>query len=495
MTIRSAQAPFAKKTHDWLRKLNVAFVPGPDASALKDVVDGVLQSFRIMGHRVDDRPNEETELILTTARFGEAVGWRQAPLFSARRRFNLRRTPTIYSLVKIHPTEFHHLLARFEEILKKAPPDRADYDFPGLSPQAYRVLFEQGRRGGPLLALERLVQAQAKSIHVLLVVADERPEAAYHFDLVGAYPKSETRDIEAFYADIVLRIVTTLSTHEVTQHQVVGDAIPRATWKSLDAPKAMCVAARELGQLNFFTDMVRISDLAHVPVVNDAVASQYSEGCFATWDPILAGLVATVTGSARPVDKGSITEDDLAVLVGVREGGLGVLVRHVEGQPNDSPSSESVEMMQVDNQLPRIELDRSWNNLTSVPVIRSKLHGHRGVAAFDPSRVEFVPLDPPYYHYLVSCATAAQAQGITAAFARSVALQNPNDPRQIVFTVLPGHGAVIAEKWVSGMRPFQVVWESMEAGILQVASRIPQGPMSYVPAADGRMVLQEQDEQ
>jgi hypothetical protein len=174
---------------------------------------------------------------------------------------------------------------------------------------------------------------------------------------------------------------------------------------------------------------------------------------------------------------------------------LGALVRHVEGQPNDSPSSESVEMMQVDNQLPRIELDRSWNNLTSVPVIRSKLHGHRGVAAFDPSRVEYVPLDLPYYHYLVSCATAAQAQGITAAFARSEALRDPNDPRQIVFTVLPGHGAVIAEKWVSGKRPFQVVWESMEAGILQVASRIPQGPMSYVPVADGQMVLQEENEQ
>ena len=70
----------------------------------------------------------------------------------------------------------------------------------------------------------------------------------------------------------------------------------------------------------------------------------------------------------------------------------------------------------------------------------------------------------------------------------------PDDSRQVVFTVLPGHGAVIVEKWVSGRRPFQVVWESMDAGILRVASRIPQGPMSYVPATDGRMVLQEEDE-
>jgi hypothetical protein len=31
-------------------------------------------------------------------------------------------------------------------------------------------------------------------------------------------------------------------------------------------------------------------------------AAQYSEGCFATWDPAVAGLVANVTGSARPVN-------------------------------------------------------------------------------------------------------------------------------------------------------------------------------------------------
>lgn len=99
----------------------------------------------------------------------------------------------------------------------------------------------------------------------------------------------------------------------------------------------------------------------------------------------------------------------------------------------------------------------------------------------------------PTYHYLVSCATAAQAHGIQSAFARAEALQNPDDPRQVVFTILPGHGAVLAEKWIPGKQPFQVLWEAMETGVLQVASRIPQGPMSYVHAADGRMVLQEED--
>jgi hypothetical protein len=143
----------------------------------------------------------------------------------------------------------------------------------------------------------------------------------------------------------------------------------------------------------------------------------------------------------------------------------------------------------MDSVLPTIVLGPAWDTPAQVPVVRSKLHGHRGIAAYDPRRVEYVPLDPPYYHYLVSCATDAQARGIKAAFARSEALRNPDDPRQVVFAVLPGHGIVIVEKWVPGMAPFQVMWEYMDDGYLEVENLIPQGPMEYVPAADGRMLL------
>jgi len=95
----------------------------------------------------------------------------------------------------------------------------------------------------------------------------------------------------------------------------------------------------------------------------------------------------------------------------------------------------------------------------------------------------------PYYHYLVSCATEAQAQGIKEAFARSEALRNPDDPRQLVFTVLPGHGCVIAEKWVEGKRPFQLMWEAMDSRQLEIVNRIPQGPMAYTPSGESKMVL------
>ena len=489
MSIALKESSTARPIHPWLRKIHVAFVPGPMTPLLEEMMDGLKRHFRRLGHQVQPAPDDDTDVILTTARFGEPLGWREALMFSARRRFNLSHAPTLCTLVQVSPTRFQELLDHFQTVLAKEPLDPANYDFPGLASQAYRVLFEQGRRGGPILALERLVQAQTKSIRVLLVVGDDRPLVAYHFDLVGAHPRSEAEAPEAFYEDIVLRMVTTLSTSEVNQHQVVEDPISPALWQRLSTPAAMCVAGHELGERNFFTEMVRIADLVEVPAVSDAVASQYSEGCFATWDPTLGALIATVTGSARPVDKGSITEDDLAVIVGVRSDGRGALVRHVEGKRNDPPSSEAAEMMDMDSALPAIVLGPAWNTSVRVPAVRSKLHGHRGIAAYDPRRVEYVPLDRSYCHYPVSCGTDAQARGIKEALARSEALQEPGDPRQVVFTVLPGHGVVIVEKWVLGTAPFQVMWEYMDAGYLEVENLIPQGPMEYIPGSDSRMLL------
>jgi hypothetical protein len=479
----------AKPTHPWLRGIHVCFVPGKADPLLEEVASQLLHHFHLQGHQVQATPDDHTDVVLTTAPFDEPINWRESLLFTGRRRLNLSHSPTLYTLMHASPARFQHLLAHFQAALEKKPPDPADYAFPGLTSRAHRVLFEQGCRGGPILAVERLLQAQAKSIRIVLVVGDDRPEVAYHFDLVGAHPHSEAQDLESFYDDIVLRIVTTVSCKEVTEHEVVGEPIPHAVWEKLGAPEAMRVAGQQLGERSFFTEMVHVSDLVPVPAVTDAISSQYSEGCFATWEATLEALIATVTGSARPVDKGSITEDDLAVIVGVRSDGSGALVRHVEGRRNDPPSSEAVEMMDMDGPLPTVNLAPGWDISTPVPVVRSKLHGHRGITAYDPHRVEYVPLELPYYHYPVSCATDAQARGIKAAFARSEALQNPDDPRQLVFTVLPGHGVFIAEKWVSGTVPFQVMWEYMDADYLRVDNFIPQGPMAYVPGPNGKMLV------
>ena len=483
-----------EEIHPWLRTIHLAFVADASTPFMKAMKAGLLDAFRVLGHIVQESPDEQTDLLLTSALFAQPLNWRDAVLFTGRRRFGLMHTPTTITLIHARPGEFQDLLGHFEAALKKKPVESADFSFEGLASSANQTLMEQGLRGGAILALERLLQAQSKSIRVLLMIGNEEPQTVYLFDLVGAHPRIEARDGDVFYKEIALRIVTGLSTDEVTHHQVTGEQIPFARWCKLPTPSSMRTASRELGQRGFFTRMVRVSDIVDVPAVGAAVAEQYSEGCFATWEPRLDALIATITGSARPVDKDNITEDELAVIVGVRPDGRGALIQLVEGKRNDPPSSEAVEMMAMDEPLPKVTLPlEPWEGETifQVPVARSKLHGHRGVAAYHPDYVEFSRLDPPYYHYPVSCATEAQANGIRQAFARSEALRNPADPRQVVFTVLPGHGVVMVEKWQSGKAPFQLFWEYMDAGFLQIEAPVPQGWLSYALEADGRCHLRQ----
>ena len=69
-----------------------------------------------------------------------------------------------------------------------------------------------------------------------------------------------------------------------------------------------------------------------------------------------------------------------------------------------------------------------------------------------------------------------------------MALNEPDDSRQVVFTILPGHGLIVVEKWLSEKAPFQLLWELMDSGALRVVSRIPQGPLHY-RLKRGRMQL------
>jgi hypothetical protein len=477
-----------QEIHPWLRKINLSFVSESTTPLMEGFVSDLLEAFRALGHTVQEKPDEHTDLLLASAPFAQPLNWRDAVMFTGRRRFGLTHTPTTITLIHARPGEFQQLLGHFEAALNKKPVDTSDFTFEGLASSANQTLLEQGLRGGPILALERLLQAQAKSIRILLIIGNEDPQTAYLFDLVGAHPRIEARNGKTFYEEIALRIVTGLSTEEVTGHQLTGEPIPAAHWRELPTPSAMRAASHELGRRGFFTRMVRVSDIVDVPAVDAAVAEQYSEGCFATWEPHLDALIATITGSARPVDKDNITEDELAVIVGVRADGKGAMIRHVEGKRNDPPSSEAVEMMAMDEPLPNISFtlgSREGETAFQVPVARSKLHGHRGVAAYHPDYVEFTRLDPPFYSYPVSCATEAQAQGIRQAFARAEALLNPADPRQVIFTVLPGHGVVMVEKWQAGKAPFQLIWEYMDAGYLQIEAPVPQSWFSYELKADG----------
>ncbi len=477
--------PNLQIAHTWWRKIKLSYVPDQESPLLEDFTENLLDRFRNAGHNVYDQPGPGTEVLMTTSQFNQPIRWRDAMIFNARRRFNLDHSPTIFTIVQATPEEVQEKLDYFEQVLKKDPPDPMDFALPGLGPEAYQTLYEQGKRGGPILALLRTVQTQAMSFRVVLVVGHQKAEQAYVFDLVGAHPRIDASDPDLFYKDIMGRIVTAMSTNEITEHQLVGDPISKEVWDSLETPAAMQRAGYELGQRQFFTEMVLVTNLATVPSVPDAIASQYSEGCFATWDPEINALVTTVTGSARPVVKDNLTDDELAIIIGVRPDGKGALINNVEGKRNDPPSSEAVELIEMDKDLPKITLDDGFE----VPVSRSKLHGHRGVSAYNPQHVEHVFLEEPYYHYPVSCSTEAQAHAIHNAFSRSVALQDPSDPREVVFTILPGHGIVIAEKWVPGKEPFQVMWEYMDEGWLVIDNMVPQGVLTFKPDGNGLMIL------
>jgi hypothetical protein len=489
--------------HNWLKKVRVAYVPGPTSQLLENAVENLLEQFQNLGHITSSPPDNNTDVILTTANFGEPIKWRNALMFTARKRFGLDRLPTVITVMQVSPGKLKESLDYFKNILSKEQVSPDDYDLPGLAPSAYMTLFEQGKRGGPILSLMRTLQSQAKCIRIILIVGEGIPKEAYTFDLVGAFPRTDASNPDEFYKNLVYRILTAVSTNEVTNHQVVDDPISLGQWQRLYTPTAMRRAGQEFGKRNFFTQMIRISDLVHVPAIDEAISRQYSEGCFTTWDPQISGLIATITGSARPVDKDNLTDDEIAVIVGVRPDGLGALVRNVEGKRNDPPSSEAVEMIEMDLPLPKISVHVQADGLVSergtpgnytyeVPVARSKLHGHRGVSSFNPQLVEHVSLDEPFYHFPVSCSTEAQARAIRDAYARSEALNDPKDLRQVIFTVLPGHGVVIAEKWVPGKLPFQVIWEFMDSGDLQIENYIPQGPLTYELNNNGMMVLKDQ---
>jgi len=425
------------------------------------------------GHTTREVPSADTNVILTTARLGEPLGWRESFMFTARRRYGLNHVPTVFTIVHATNEQFNGLLSETETILENGV--ESTPRFAGIPETASRTLYQQGKRGGAIMYLLRIIQLQTKSIRVLLVVGDEKPDSAFLFDLVGAHPQIGNVDSQTFYKDIATRIMTAASTEEITRHRAVEPEIKREIWDALPTIQEMTQASQELGKRDFFTEMIHVSDVAEIPGFSDAISQQYSEGCFATWDAQIDGLLTTITGSARPVRKENISDKDLAVIVGIKPEYDGALIRKVEGHPNHPPSSEAVEMIGMDLKLPKITLSSG----AQVPVIRSKLHGHRGVRSFNRERVEYVSVPESYLYYPVSCSTDAQYRAVQEAFSSSAALQNPEDPRQIIFTVLPGHGVVIVEKWAEGKQPFQVIWEGMDQRDIEISNDIPQGPFEF----------------
>src|SRR3989337_756898 len=145
-------------THAWLKTIEASFVPGPMSAMLEELVDGILNRFRDLGHKVVDTPTDNTKVLFTTAPFGEPLPWRQSLFFTARHKFGLKHSPDLYTLIQISSKDFESWIAKCKKALAQAPPDENEFLLPGLSPTAPRVLIDQGARGGPILSMSRMMQ-------------------------------------------------------------------------------------------------------------------------------------------------------------------------------------------------------------------------------------------------------------------------------------------------------------------------------------------------
>ncbi len=483
-----------RETHAWLHPMALAYVPGRISRAPDQAVGALLDWLKAAGCALERRPTNETEAIITTARFGSPVARDEALIFHAKRQYSLSRRPRVLTIVDIREAEYQHWLSHFAVLARQPDGALPPFQYPGLGPRAVEVLIQQAKRGGPEVAMGRFLQGHVKSIQVLALRSDDsdRPLCAVHFDLAGAHPITDAADLDAFARDAGPRLLTALCAHEVNDHIFLPDPLPSAIWDGLSTPDALVRAGHVFTEFGFFTDPIYIEKLVGFRGISDAISAQYSEGCYAAFDPDIPGLITTASGSSRLVDKRSIHRDDQAIVVGIKPERDGAIVRRVEGMDQNVPSVEAVEMMGICEAVPRLRHVNNRGEEAPVPAVRAILHGHIGVAAYSPDHVESASLDALYYAHLVSCGTGELAEATAAAFARSEALSDPADARAVVFLEQPGHGVVVVEKWVSGKPPFETIREFLEAGHLRVTLQVSQGSVRWETVAlpNGQRLVQ-----
>ncbi len=484
-----------KNIHAWTHPISIAYMPGDHTPALDLAIHAILDWLRDADCTVTDMPDNNTELILTTRRFGNIVGRDEALFFNAKRQYRLSTRPQVLTMLDVPEAEYQALVEHFTKIADM-PEDEANLErYTGLGPQAADIISHQARRGGPDLAFARLSQGQALSIRVMaLRTQNGRPYRAMHFDMAGAHPVTDATDMEVFAEDAGARVLAAVCAVEVNHHSFVDEPVSAELWESLSSPDVMVRAGSMFTQFGFFTTPLYVEKLLGYRGISDAISAQFSEGCYAIYEPDIPGLLTTASGSSRLVDKRSISRMDQAVVVGMRSDHEGAMVRPVAGMERVVPSVEAVEMMGLCERVPHHDHLNSHGKPVSVPNARAILHGHLGVAAFDPAKVEAVRLSSLYYTQLVSCGTGALAEGTATAFAASESLRDLKDPRRVIFLEQPGHGVMVVEKWPlpdDGTQPFETIHDYLSSGVLQMTLEVAQGPVHWemAPGPDERPLM------
>ncbi len=464
-----------ERLHDWVKPITVCFVENKSNKRLDRITSALEKWFQDNGHIVQRMPDASTQLFITTMRGADVVDRPDALLLNGKRRYQLPHRPQVLTLVDLTTEQFEER-QRYIDALADLPYTAAHtVEIPGLGRKGSEVIHQQRRRHD-LVGMARLLQGQAISIRVMGLVGDEKwPDYGLHIDLAGAYATIPFKGPKDFIANIGGRIATFLNTVDVKEHIYLDELLASQDWETSETPNDLVRAGNTFTDYGFFTDPVDVVKLLGFRGLGDAIAAQYSEGCYATYDPLIGGLVTTATGSAKFVDKRAITRGDTTLITGVKPNRMGALVRGIEGRPDIAPSVEAVELFGI-CEMSGVEEDPLGE---SRPRIRSLLHGHIGVKSFAPERVERVVLDKSFYAYPVSCGTNILADATGKAFAKAQALSSANDPRKVIFIEQPCHGIVVVERWVQGMRPFEAIEQALQEGWLVMQSHVPQSLSEY----------------
>jgi hypothetical protein len=484
-----------QKVHSWTHPISIAYMPGDNSAALDLASSALLDWLRDAGCTVTELPNNGTDLIITTRRFGDMVSRDEALFFNAKRQFRLSTRPQVLTLVDVPEPEYQSLVEHFTAVAHLPEDEASRNQYSGLGPQAADIISHQARRGGPDLAFARLMQGQVLSIRVMALRTQAgRPYRAMHFDMAGAHPVTDATDLETFADDAGARVLAAVCAVEVNHHSFEDEPVSAELWDSLSSPDVMVRAGSMFTQFGFFTTPLYVEKLLGYRGIGEAISAQFSEGCYAVYEPDIPGLLTTASGSSRLVDKRAISRLDQAVVVGTRPDHDGAVVRPVAGMERVVPSVEAVEMMGLCERVPKHRHLNSHGVPVTIPNVRAILHGHLGVAVYDPERVEAVRLDPLFYTQLVSCGTGALAEGTATAFARSESLKDLRDPRRVIFLEQPGHGVMVVEKWPAtddGSRPFDTIHNDLSSGALQMTLDVAQGLVRWEMAAgpDGQRLM------
>src|SRR6266508_1478045 len=104
--------------HSWLKQLSLSYISGPSTDLADRVASDLMDYFHHEGHTTQEVPSADTNVILTTARLGEPLGWREALMFTARRRYKLKHVPTVFTIVHALPEQFNEWMFKVKQILE-----------------------------------------------------------------------------------------------------------------------------------------------------------------------------------------------------------------------------------------------------------------------------------------------------------------------------------------------------------------------------------------